>query len=76
MPAKFRIGQKVIVRPIVERDIAVRGPGLEAVAGRRGQVTNLYSISPGGRTFFIYTVRIGNGRESVVVHEDELEPGD
>lgn len=74
MASKYQIGQKVVVKPVGEQGLSLRDSGLEAYAGETGEVTDLYRISPDpGQTFYVYTVRIGTGNRTVVLHEDELE---
>jgi hypothetical protein len=74
MAPKYKIGQKVIITPVKNQRLSTIDPGLEPYAGRIGEVTHYYWISPTrGEVFYVYTVRMeANGKE-VVVHEDELE---
>lgn len=74
MASKYQIGQKVVVRPVGEPGVSLRDSGLEAYAGEIGEVTDFYRISPDpGQTFYVYTVRIGTSKKTVILHEDELE---
>ena len=75
MESKFHIGQKVKIKQVREHSLSLRDSSIEPYAGRAGEVTDYYSISPsGGQSFFIYTVRIsGENRKSIVLHEDEIE---
>jgi hypothetical protein len=77
MAVKFEKGQKVTVKPsgggspFSPRDVSI-----EPYAGRRGQVTNYYSIVlRDGKAVYLYTVMMDNDRKELVLHEDELEPG-
>ena len=73
MASKFKIGQRVTVQPTDRKGVSLRDSSLEPYVGEQGEVTDLYSISPTpGDEFFIYRVRIGTGRTTVVLHEDEL----
>ena len=75
MAPKYEIGQKVIIRPVNNRNLSPRGSELEQYAGQSGEVTDYYwiSLDRGTKVFYIYTVRIGGGHQEVVLHEDELE---
>jgi hypothetical protein len=75
MESKFHIGQKVKVKLVHERDLSLRDSSVEPYAGKSGEITDYYSISPNpGQAFFIYTVRISDeNRKSIVLHEDEIE---
>jgi hypothetical protein len=75
MESKFHIGQKVKVKLAREQSLSLRDSSVEPYAGKSGEVTDYYSISPsGGQSFFIYTVRIdAESRKSIVLHEDEIE---
>ncbi len=75
MVAKYGIGQKVILRPAKSEPLSPRDAGLERYEGQIGEVTNYYwlSLERGTKVFCIYTVRVGEGYEEVVLHEDELE---
>ena len=75
MSEKFRVGEKVIVRPASDETLQTRDAALESFDGQVGEVVGFYSISPTpGQVFYIYTVSIGTGRKRVVLHEDEIEP--
>ena len=68
-------GQRVIIRPVTENGVTQREYNVNEYAGRVGEVSNYYSISPRiGQIFFIYNVRVGKDRKEIVVYEDELEP--
>ena len=74
MAPKYEVGQAVIVRPASSEHLSPRDSGLEPFAGRQGTVKDYYWISLSRRAvFYIYSVRIGNSRKELVLHEDELE---
>ena len=75
MESKFHIGQKVKVKLVREQSLSLRDSSVEPYAGKSGEVTDYYWISPSaGQAFFIYTVRIsGENRKTIVLHEDEIE---
>lgn len=74
MSEKFRVGDKVIVRPASDETLQTRDAALESFDGQAGEVVGFYSISPTpGQVFYIYTVSIGSGNKRVVLHEDEIE---
>jgi hypothetical protein len=73
MRAKYKMGQKVIIKPVSDR-LSLRGSTLDSYAGQIGEVVNYYWISPRtGTAFYIYTVRTGAGGKELVLHEDEIE---
>ncbi len=74
MSEKFKVGEKVIVRPASDETLQTRDAALESFDGQAGEVVGFYSISPTpGQVFYIYTVSIGSGNKRVVLHEDEIE---
>ena len=74
MASKLEIGQKVVITPAKSQPLSPRDSSLEPYAGRSGRVTDYYWISPNqGEAFYIYTVRIDDDQEEIVLHEDELE---
>ena len=75
MAPKYEKGQRVIIVPVKNHGSPTRGSELETYMGQSGEISELYSVSAGAdvpRTFYVYTVRIGDN--DIVVHEDELEP--
>jgi hypothetical protein len=67
-------GQRVIIRPVSEKDLTQRENDINLYAGQVGEVTKYYWISPRtGQVFYIYNVRVGRGRKEIVVYEDEME---
>jgi len=74
MEPKYNIGQRVIAKPVQSQTLSARDSGIEQYAGQSGIVTNYYWIRPNmGGVFFIYTVKMGDGQEEIVLYEDELE---
>ena len=74
MSEKFKVGEKVIVRPAGDETLPTRDAALESFEGQAGEVVGFHSISPTpGQVFYIYTVSIGAGNKKVVLHEDEIE---
>jgi len=72
MRAKYRIGQKVRIKPVNESPL--RESALDSYTGKIGEVVGSYWISPRtGAVFFIYTVRTGARGEKLVLYEDEIE---
>ncbi len=74
MAPKYKTGQKVVIKPVKDQYLPLRDSGLEPYAGRIGEVIHYYWISP-TRTevFYIYTIRLDDDGQEVVLHEDELE---
>ena len=74
MESKYQIGQRVIAKPVKSQSLSARSSGIEQYVGQSGIVTDFYWIRPdAGEVFFIYTVKMGDGQEEVVLYEDELE---
>ena len=74
MESKYKIGQRIIAKPVQEKSSSTRDAGIEQYAGQSGIVTNYYWIRPSaGEVFFIYAVKIGDGQEEIVLHEDEMK---
>ena len=74
MDPKYKIGQKVIIKPVGDKRISPRDSAIDSYTGQVGEVANYYWVSPRtGKVFFIYTVRIGTGYKTVVFYEDEIE---
>ena len=72
---RYAKGQRVIIKPVSEKGVTQREYNVNEYAGRVGEISNFYSISPRtGQIFFIYNVRVGKDRKEIVVYEDELEP--
>lgn len=74
MEPKYKIGQRVIAKPVKSQTLSARSSGIEQYAGQSGIVTNYYWIRPdAGDVFFIYTVKMGGSQEEIVLYEDELK---
>ena len=74
MPAKYEIGQKVVVTPVSKPGLSSRDSDVNKYAGLTGEIANYYWIRPpAGEVFYLYSVRIGNGYKEIVLYEDEIE---
>ena len=74
MEPKYKIGQKVIVKPVKSQSQSTRDSDIGHYAGQSGTVIDYYWISPNrGDVFYIYTVQCGTGQKEIVLHEDEIE---
>ena len=75
MTPRYEIGQKVKIRPVSNQPLSPRDSGLEQYAGRHGEVADYHwiTLDMGATVVYIYTIRVGESREEVVLHEDELE---
>ena len=74
MESKYKIGQRVIAKPVQNQSLSARDSDIGQYAGQSGIVTDYYWIRPNaGGVFFIYTVKIGDGQEEIVLYEDEME---
>ena len=74
MESKYKIGQRVIANPVKGEPMSARDTGVEQYAGQSGVVTDYYWIRPtAGQVFFIYTVKMAESQEEVVLYEDELQ---
>ncbi len=68
------IGQRVIAKPVKSQTLSARDSDVERYAGQSGIVTDYYWIRPNaGQVFHIYTVKMGESQEEIVLYEDELE---
>ena len=76
MESKYKIGQRVIAKPARSQTLSARDSDVGQYAGQSGIVTDFYWIRPNaGEVFYIYTVKMGDSEEEVVLYEDELEAG-
>ena len=76
MEPKYQIGQRVIAKLDKSQVLSARSSGIEQYVGQSGIVTDYYWIRPNaGQIFYIYTVKMGDSEEEVVLYEDELEAG-
>ena len=65
----------VTIKTAGNQQSSLRDSALEPYAGRVGRIADYYwvSLGMGKEVFYIYTVKMGNDHEEVVVHEDEME---
>jgi len=74
MPAKYEIGQKVVIRPVSEQSLSIRDSDLRPYVGMTGEIINYYWVRPPAtEVFYLYTVRIGTTNKDIVLYEDEIE---
>ena len=74
MESKYIIGQRVIAQPVKGQTLSTRDSDVERYAGQSGIVADYYWIRPNaGEVFFIYTVKMGEDQEEIVLYEDEME---
>lgn len=74
MGPQYKVGQRVVIRPVKDQPLSARECNIEAYAGHIGKVSNFYWIDPrAGRILYIYTVRLGTEEKELVLHEDEIE---
>lgn len=71
---RYEVGQKVIIKPVSEQGVSPREDEINKYAGKVGEISDLYWISPRtGQVFYIYNVRVDEPRKEIVVYEDEME---
>ncbi|MBA7474075.1 hypothetical protein ES705_41778 [subsurface metagenome] len=74
MEPKYKLGQKVIIKPVKNQTLSARDSDIGQYAGQSGIVTDYYWLRPNmGEVFYIYTVKIGDDEKEIVLHEDEME---
>ena len=75
MDHKYEIGQKVAIRPAKSKRLSPRDSIFERYADKSGEVTDYHwiSLERGIKVFYVYTVRIGDSNNEVILHEDELK---
>ncbi len=74
MEPKYKLGQKVIIKPVKNQLSSARESDVGQYAGQSGIVTDYYWIRPSaGEVFFVYTVKIGDSEKEIVLHEDEMK---
>ncbi len=74
MPAKYEIGQKVIITPVDKQSLSARDSDVHQFAGLTGEIANYYWMRPPtGEVFCLYTVRIGTSHKEIVLYEDEIK---
>ena len=73
MEPKYKLGQKIIIKPVRNQTLSARDSDIEQYAGQSGIVTDYYWLRPNtGEVFCIYTVKIGDSQAEIVLHEDEM----
>ena len=74
MEPKYKLGQKVIIKPVKNLTLSARDSDIGQYAGQSGIVTDYYWLRPNmGEVFYIYTVKIGDDEKEIVLYEDEME---
>ena len=74
MELKYKIGQRVIAKPVKSQSLSARDSDIGQYAGQIGIVTDYYWIRPNaGQVFYIYTVKMGESQEEIVLYEDEIQ---
>ncbi len=74
MESKYEIGQRIIAKLDKSQALSARSSGIEQYVGQSGIVTDFYWIRPSaGQVFFIYTVKMGESQEEIVLYEDEIQ---
>jgi len=74
MEPRYKVGQKVMVRPAKSQAPAARDSAIEQYAGQTGIVSDFYWIKPNtGDIFYVYMVKLGEDEKEIVLHEDEIE---
>ena len=59
MESKYKLGQRVIIKPVQSQSSSARDSDIEQYAGQSGVVTDFYWIRPsGGEVFYVYTVKM------------------
>jgi hypothetical protein len=73
--SRYSKNQSVVVTPPGGAHTDARDADVSKYVGQRGTVIEYWWVdSARGDVFYIYKVRLNDGRE-VVLHEDELHPG-
>ena len=74
MAPKYEVGQKVAIKLTKSKQLSPRDANLKQFIGKSGEITDYHWISMdrGVNVFYLYTVRIGDEKKEVVLHEDEL----
>ena len=72
---RYKKGQQVTIAPAKDATDSLRDSTLKRFSGQGGKVTDYYwvSLDMGAKVFYIYTVKLEDTKEEVVLHEDELE---
>ena len=74
MPAAYKIGEEILVKPVREQDLSIRESTLTPYTGQTGKILNYHwIIPPTGEVFYLYTVLVDNGNKEIVLYEDEIQ---
>ena len=74
MKPKYKLGQKVIIKPVKNQSLSARGSDIGQYADQSGIVADYYWIRPSaGEVFFVYTEKIGDSEKEIVLYEDEMK---
>ena len=72
MEPRYKIKQKVIIKPVKPQHFTPRDADIEGYAGRSGEIIDYYLITLSrGVVLYIYSVQVGD--KEIVLHEDEIE---
>ncbi|MFC1954566.1 hypothetical protein ACFLVZ_01935 [Chloroflexota bacterium] len=75
MTATYEIGQEMIVKPVSEQSLSLRGEAILPYVGQTGTITNYHWINPpAGDVFYLYSLRVGTSNREIVLYDDEIEP--
>ena len=73
MPATYKVGEEVLIKPMGEQNTSVREAALGPYSGQTGIITNFYWINPPtGEIFYLYTVQVGTSNKELTLYEDEI----
>jgi len=71
---RYQVGQEVSIKPPAKQSLEARDSTLNKYAGQMGTVSDYHWISPRfGEFFYIYTIKLAESDNEIVVHEDEIE---
>lgn len=73
MTARYKKGQRVTIMPSKTQPASPVDANIEAYIGQSGKIVDHHWIRPGTKVFYIYTIRIGDSKKEIVVHEDEIQ---
>ncbi len=73
MASRYKKGQRVTIVPAKDQSASPRDADIEEYLGQSGKIVDYYWIRPGTKVFYIYTIRVGDSKKEIVVHEDEIE---
>jgi hypothetical protein len=73
MAARYKKGQRVTIVSARGQSASAGDADIEPYIGYSGEIVDYYWIRPGTKVFYIYSVRIGDNKKEIVVHEDEIE---